>query len=215
VEVSGITITHATLHNFDEIKRLDVRIGDTVIVTRSGDVIPKITRVFPELRNGKEKIITLPRHCPIDGSLVVCDGVLLKCSNTMCGARNRNRIIHFVSRGAFNIQGLGKKIIDRFLDEGLIADAGDIFSLRAEDISVLERFGEKSADNIIEEIAKAKQITLSRFLYALGIPQVGEETARAFATRLIHDNRKKEFTIADVITVNKKYSIMDLQEFLI
>lgn len=212
IEISGVTITHATLHNFDEIKRLDVRIGDTVTVTRSGDVIPKIIRAFPELRTGKEKIIIPPAQCPIDGAKTVYDGVLLKCSNRQCGARNRNQIIHFVSRNAFNIRGMGKKIVDRFLDEGLIGDAGDIFSLREQDISVLDGFGEKSARNLIQEIKEAKHITLSRFLYALGIPQIGEEMARALAQRLMHDSKKESISVRDVSVLAKKYSIESLQE---
>ena len=115
VEVGGVTITHSTLHNFDEIKRLGLKIGDTVIVTRSGDVIPKITHVYKELRTGKEKEIKIPSKCPVDGSPVKRDGVFVKCSNPRCGAMNRNLIIHFATRDAFNIRGLGDKIVDRFL----------------------------------------------------------------------------------------------------
>ena len=210
VLVGGVTITNATLHNFDEIKRLDARIGDTVVVTRSGDVIPKITRVLAQLRTGKEKTITVPKQCPVDGSLVVADGVFLKCSNKKCGARNRNQIIHFVSRAAFDIRGLGKKIIDRFLDEGLIGDAGDIFSLTQGDIQNLERFGEKSASNILQEISEAKEITLDKFLYALGIPQVGEETAGTLAKKIQHD--VKNISIPQATRVMRSYTRETLQE---
>ncbi len=212
VVVGGVTIAHATLHNFDEIERLGVRIGDTVVVTRSGDVIPKITGVITDLRSGKEKKIAIPTQCPIDGSAVARDGVFIKCTNKKCGARNRNHIIHFVSRGAFNIKGLGKKIIDRFLDEGLIGDVEDIFPLDTSDISVLERFGEKSATNLIEEIHKAKHITLSRFLYALGIPQVGEETADTLARRIENDISSKKISILHVAEQGKNYSLETLQE---
>ncbi|MEK7507617.1 MAG: NAD-dependent DNA ligase LigA [Patescibacteria group bacterium] len=129
VNVGGVTITHASLHNADEIERLDLKVGDTVIVSRAGDVIPQITKVLPELRDGKEKTFTMPEKCPVDGSRVVRDGVAYRCSNPNCGARHKESLYHFVSRGGFNIEGLGPKIIDRFLDEVLIADAADIFSL--------------------------------------------------------------------------------------
>ena len=181
VEVSGVTISHATLHNFDEIERLGLKIGDTVIVTRSGDVIPKVIQVLVELRTGKEKTIREPERCPVDGAPVVRDGVLLKCSNPSCGAKNRNGIIHFVSRAAFDIRGLGDKIVDRFLDEGLIATAADIFSLQKGDIAALERFGERSAQNLVEEIEHKKKISVEKFIFALGILHVGEETALALA----------------------------------
>ncbi len=186
VAVGGVTISHATLHNADEIKRLDVRIGDTVIVSRAGDVIPKITKVLKELRPRSAKEFAMPRKCPVDGSIVVRDGVAYKCSNKNCGARNRENLYHFVSRAAFNLEGLGPKIIDRFLDEGLISDAADIFKLQKGDIEVLERFGEKSAQNIVEEIQIKKHIALSRFLYSLGILHVGEETSRLLARALLH-----------------------------
>jgi len=177
VSISGVTITHATLHNFDEIKRLDARVGDTVIVTRSGDVIPKIVGVIKELRPRGAKAISAPPRCPVDGQKLEYEGVLLRCTNPRCGAKNSKHIIHFVSRNAFDIRGLGKKIVDRFIDEKLIADASDIFSLREGDIAPLEGFGEKSASNLIGQIEKSKKIPVHRFIYALGIFHVGEETS--------------------------------------
>ncbi len=181
VQVGGVTITHATLHNADEIERLGLKIGDTVIVSRAGDVIPQVTKVLTELRTGKEEKFHMPEKCPVDGSKVVRDGVAYRCSSPNCGAKHREQLYHFVSRGAFNLDGLGPKIIDRFLDEGLISDAADIFGLTAGDIAVLERFGEKSAENIVREVAEKKQVSLPRFIYALGILHVGEETARVLA----------------------------------
>lgn len=181
VGVGGVTISHATLHNADEIERLGLTIGDTVVVSRAGDVIPQVTSVLKELRTGKEKAFRMPVRCPIDGSDIVRDGVAYRCSNSQCGARQREQLYHFVSRGAFNIEGLGPKIIDRFLDEGLIADAADLFALQKGDVEVLERFGEKSAQNIVDEIAAKRTITLERFIYSLGIVHVGEETARVLA----------------------------------
>ncbi len=212
VFVGGVTISHATLHNFDEIERLGIRIGDTVVVTRSGDVIPKITKVLVALRTGKEKKISIPTLCPIDGSPVSRDGVFIKCTNKKCGARNRNQIIHFVSRAAFDIRGLGKKIVDRFLDEGLIGDVGDIFSLEAADIMVLERFGEKSAQNLMQEVEESKSISISRFLYALGISQIGEETARVLAQRIEKDIHHTKISISDVVRQGNLYTVEMLQE---
>jgi DNA ligase (NAD+) len=181
VNVGGITITHASLHNADEIERLGLKIGDTVIVQRAGDVIPQITKVLPELRTGHEKTFHMPARCPVDGSPVVRDGAIARCSSRTCAAQHREALYHFVSRAAFNIEGLGPKIIDKFLDEGLISDAADIFELQKGDIVALERFGEKSAENIVAEVAEKKHVTLPRFLYALGILHVGEETAVTLA----------------------------------
>ncbi|MDD5547312.1 MAG: NAD-dependent DNA ligase LigA [Candidatus Pacebacteria bacterium] len=183
VSVGGTTITHATLHNYDEIQRLGVKIGDTVIVNRAGDVIPHVDKVLKEMRTGKEKEFKMPHVCPVDGSKVIKDGVAYRCSNKNCGARQREGLDHFVSKKAFNIEGLGPKIIDRFLDEGLINDAADIFDLLKNqgDIAALERFGEKSAENIVSEIEIRKKIALPRFIYSLGILHIGEETARLLA----------------------------------
>ncbi len=164
VELTGIRISHATLHNFDQIKRLGVKIGDTVIISRAGDVIPQITKVLTEFRSGKEKEFRAPDLCPVDGSKIIQEGVFYRCSNFDCGARNRELLRHFVSRTAFDIRGMGGKIIDRFLDEGLISDAADIFELEEGDIAVLEHFGEKSARNLIREIQIHKNVTLSRFI---------------------------------------------------
>jgi DNA ligase (NAD+) len=179
VEVGGVIISRATLHNFDEIKRLGVKIGDTVIVGRAGDVIPDIIRTLKDLRTGREKEIRVPHKCPICGSEVIKigDEVAYRCSDKNCGAIQREKIYHFVSKNALDIVGVGPKIIDRFIDEGLIKRATDLFFLREEDIQHLERFAEKSALNIISSIQSKRGIQLERLLFALGIPQVGEETA--------------------------------------
>ncbi len=184
VEVGGITITHATLHNADEIARLGLRIGDTVVISRAGDVIPQITKVLPGLRTGRERAFKMPAKCPVDGSPVVRDGAIARCSSKYCAARHREGLRHFTARTAFNIEGLGPKILDRFLDEGLISDAADIFTLRKGDVMALDRFGERSADNLIREIEAKKTIALPRFLYALGVIHVGEETALTLARHL-------------------------------
>ena len=179
VNIGGTMVSRATLHNVDEIKRLEVKIGDTVIVGRAGDVIPDIIRTLKELRSGKEKEIKVPSRCPVCSSEVIRmeDQVAFRCSDKNCGAVQREKIYHFVSRKAFNIVGVGPKIIDRFLDEGLIKDAADLFSLKEQDIEHLERFAEKSSSNIIKSIQSKKEIKFSKFLFGLGISQVGEETA--------------------------------------
>jgi DNA ligase (NAD+) len=210
VEVSGVTVTHSTLHNFDEIKRLDVRVKDTVILTRSGDVIPKVIGVIKELRPAKTRLYVPPRRCPVDGSPLIREGVLVRCSNRSCGAQNRNRILHFASRDAFDIRGLGRKIVDRFLDEGLIGNAADIFFLKEEDVASLERFGEKSARNLITEIEQARTISLDKFLYALGILHVGQETARALSRRFL--TRRKSISIRTAASFFSSLSLGDLQD---
>ena len=179
VVLAGITISRATLHNEDEIQRLGLKIGDSVIVGRAGDVIPDIIKVLPELRTGHEKSFAMPRVCPsCKTKLEKSDAeALLRCPNAKCPARQRRNFFHFVSKKALDIDGLGPKIIDRLLDEGLVADPADIFELKEGDLAVLERFAEKSAKNLVQSIAQKKQIPLAKFIYALGIRNIGEETA--------------------------------------
>jgi len=189
VQVTGITISRATLHNEDEIKRLGLKIGDTVIVGRAGDVIPEVVKVLSELRNGSEKNFKMPTHCHSCGTKLsaqggsasggekIKHGVILQCPNSKCFARQRRNFYHFVSRTAFNIDGLGPKIIDRLLDEGLIQTPADLFELKEGDLVLIERFAEKSASNLVKSISDKKEISLARFIYALGIRNVGEETA--------------------------------------
>ena len=214
VLVGGITITHATLHNADEIERLGVKVGDTDVVSRAGDVIPKISKVLGELRTGHEKVFHMPEKCPFDGSRIIRDGAIYRCANPKCGARERETLYHFVARWAFNIEGLGQKIIDRFLDEGLISDAADIFTLREENIAVLERFGEKSAENIVAEVQAKKHILLPRFVSALGILHVGEETALLLADRFVESEKGghgKEIEIPALFHFFKGLSQEELQ----
>lgn len=225
VAVGGITISHATLHNADEIERLGVKIGDTVIVSRAGDVIPKINKVLIEMRAGKERAFKIPVRCPVDGSEVIRDGVAYRCANSQCGAIQREFLYHLVGRGAFNIEGLGPKIIDRLLDEGLISDAAEIFTLQKGDVEALEHFGEKSSENLITEIALRKEISLSQFIVALGIKHVGEETAHLLSQEIYNsqffpiDNRGSATAVgiiskpSDILRFFQKTSIADLQNF--
>ena len=179
VNIEGATITRATLHNKDQIQRLDIRTGDTVIIERAGDVIPAVTEVLKDLRTGKEKKFSFPDKCPRCGSkLVKPEGeVVYRCPNPDCPARKTEYLEHFVSKKAFNIEGLGPKIIKQLIDEGLVSGVEDIFELKKGDLISLERFAEKSADNLIKEIQESKRIPLSRFIFSLGIRHVGEETA--------------------------------------
>ncbi len=179
VLLTGITISRATLHNEDEINRLGIKIGDTVIVGRAGDVIPDVIKVLPELRTGDEKNFTMPRVCPSCKTKLEKSSteVLLRCPNAKCFARQRRSFYHFVSKKAFDIDGLGPKIIDRLLDEGFISDFADIFELQEGDLAGLERFAEKSISNLINSINQKKVITLAKFIYSLGIRNIGEETA--------------------------------------
>lgn len=178
--VAGSTVSKATLHNMDQIERLGLRIGDTVVIEKAGDVIPKVVEVLVNMRNGKEKIFKMPSICPACGhKLEKTDLVAYVCPNKKCSAKNERYIEHFVS--VFDIYEMGPKVLRRFKDEGLITDAADIFTLDKGDIASLDRFGEKSAENIVQEIKNKKKISLSGFLWALGILHVGEETARDLA----------------------------------
>jgi len=183
VKVGGVTISRATLHNEEEIKRLGVKIGDTVIVGRAGDVIPDIIKVLPELRTGKEKVFRMPKKCPsCRARIIKPEGeVVWRCPNPKCSAQLREYFRHFISKGAFDISGLGPKIIDRMIDEGLISDPSDLFALEEGDLLPLERFAEKSVKNLIKAIQSRKKIQLSKFIYALGIRNVGEETSMDLA----------------------------------
>lgn len=185
VFVAGTTVKHATLHNLDEIKRLDVKLGDTVILEKAGDIIPKIVRVLPKLRTGKEKTIHAPAQCPVCGEKVIRrEGeVAIVCPNRKCPAKDIEALKHFVSRRAFDIDGLGEKILEQLTKEGIIAGPASIFRLTESDLTDLERFGEKSAQNLVAAAAAARRIGLGRFIYALGIKHVGEETAIDLANR--------------------------------
>jgi DNA ligase (NAD+) len=199
VVLTGITISRATLHNEDEIKRLGIKIGDTVIVGRAGDVIPDVIKVLPELRTGKEHSFHMPKVCPSCKAPLIKSETeaLLRCPNPKCFARQRRSFYHFVSKKAFDIDGLGPKIIDRLLDEGFISDFADIFELKEGDLLVLDRFAEKSVANLISSINQKKNIGLAKFIYALGIRNVGEETATDLARHFNSIEKLKNATLQD------------------
>ena len=187
VNIGGTTVSRATLHNLDEVRRLGVKIGDTVIVGRAGDVIPDVKKVIKELRTGKEKEFYMPKDCPVCGEPVqkIEEQVAYKCVNKNCPAIRREAIYHFVSKKAFNIDGVGPKIVDQLMDAAIIKDVTDLFTLEKEDLLNLERFAEKSAENTVNAIKEKKQVSLVKFIYALGIEHVGEETALALAKFVI------------------------------
>ena len=184
VVVDGVTVSRATLHNMDEIERLDVRVGDTVIIQRAGDVIPDIVRVLKNLRPHSAKAFQMPKTFCGQNVRRTPGEVAHRIMNPeQCELVERKRLYHFASKHAFDIKGLGPKIIDRLADENLIQDAADLFNLKEGDIAPIERFAEKSAGNIIHAIQSKKEIEFPRFIYALGIPHVGEETALDLAKR--------------------------------
>jgi len=187
VFVGGVTVSNATLHNMDELTRKDVRVGDSVIVRRAGDVIPEVVKVVEEWRPAKARPVRLPKKCPVCGSEVIrVEGeAVARCvGGLVCGAQRKEAIRHFASRRAMDIEGLGTKLIDQLVDEGLIENPADLFGLTAEQLYGLERMGPKSAGNLIEALEKSRSTTFNRFLYALGIREVGETTALALANHI-------------------------------
>lgn len=197
VQIGGTTVSRATLHNLDEVRRLDVRIGDTVIVGRAGDVIPDILKVLPELRPTHATEFHMPNVCPVCGTNIVRQEgqVAFVCPNLDCPSKKREAIYHFASRAAMNIEGLGPQTIDQLMDAGLVATPADLYTLKKEDLLNLERFGDVSAQNLIDSIHARREAPLHRFIYALGIEHVGEETARVLAVSFQTLDRVRHATL--------------------
>jgi DNA ligase (NAD+) len=208
VLVAGSTISRATLHNQDEIDKKDVRVGDTVIIQKAGDVIPEVVKVLTRMRPKNAKKFQMPKICPVCGRAVVREdgGAIYKCSNQDCYARMYRRIIHFASKKAFNIDKLGIKIIEQFISSGLIKSAVDLFKLKVSDLVPLERFEQKSAENIYNSIQNSKQISLDKFIYALSISLVGEEMARDLAKQF---GSLEKFRIAKFDEINRMYGVAE------
>ncbi|HSX14618.1 MAG TPA: NAD-dependent DNA ligase LigA [Candidatus Saccharimonadales bacterium] len=183
VLVAGSTIQMATLHNESEVHRKDIRIGDTVIIQKAGDVIPEVVESLPKLRTGREKVFHMPTRCPICGTKLEKGDkeAVWRCPNFNCYALERGRIIHFASKDAIDIEGLGEQTVDALLDTKLISDAADLYHLSVDDVAGMPRFAAKSASNLVEAIQSRKHPTLDRFIYALGIRHVGAQTARDVA----------------------------------
>ncbi|MBA4263406.1 MAG: DNA ligase, partial [Comamonadaceae bacterium] len=184
VFVGGVTVTNATLHNEDEARRKDVRVGDTVIVRRAGDVIPEVVAVLPEKRPEGTEAFTMPHQCPVCGSAAVREEgeADFRCSGGLfCGAQRKQAILHFAQRRAVEVEGLGDKLVEQLVDSGVVNTLPDLYRLGFSALASLDRMAEKSAQNIVSALEKSKQTTLPRFLFGLGIRHVGEATAKAMA----------------------------------
>jgi DNA ligase (NAD+) len=183
VTVAGSTVSRATLHNEDIVRSRDIRIGDYVVLQKAGDVIPEIVRSLEERRDGSEVVFKMPEHCPSCGERVVREPgeAVVRCINNQCPAQRLERLVHFASKGALDIEGLGPAIVGQLLEKGLVRTPADFYRLKKEDLLSLERFGEKSADNLLAAIEESRNQPMARVLYGLGIRFVGEEAAREVA----------------------------------
>ncbi len=204
VEVGGVTVTNATLHNEDEIKRKDVRIGDTVSVRRAGDVIPEVVSVIKDRRPADAQEFIMPIRCPVCDSHIerLADEAIARCSGGLfCGAQRKQALIHFAHRRALDIEGLGEKIVDQLVDQHLVRTPADLYRLGFNALANLERMGDKSADNLIQAIEKSRNTTLARFIFALGIRHVGETTAKDLANHYGSVHALMEASLEDLLTV--------------
>jgi len=227
VLVAGSVVSRATLHNEDEIKKKDIRIGDTVIIQKAGDVIPEVVESLKDMRTGEEKLFEFPSACPVCGSKIEKkeDEAAYRCSNPKCQGMKKEGFVHFVSKKGFDIEGLGEKVVIQLLDEGLVEDFPDIFSLTKESLMKLDLFKDKRADNLIDSIEKAKNISLEKFIFSLGIRLMGEIGSYDFAKYLLSHTKKSNkkiekvkkekttlFDMPDESPKEEKFSILDLME---
>jgi DNA ligase (NAD+) len=185
VFLAGSTISRATLHNADEIRRLDVRIGDQVVIEKAGDIIPKVVRAIPSLRTGGERAFTFPADCPVCGSPLSRSEfeVAIRCENISCPGQVRERILHYSARNAMDIEGLGDVLVNQLVDAGMVRDIADLYRLDAQKLAGLERMGAKSAQNVVDEVEASKERPLHHFLFALGVRQIGMSGAKLLARR--------------------------------
>jgi len=210
VHISGTTVSRATLHNFDEIERLEVKIKDKVYIEKSGEIIPKILRVAREKRTGREKKITPPTKCPSCDSKLYREegGVALKCNNVSCPASITQKILHFASRNAMDIEGLGISLLEQLVQKGLIKNYSDLYYLKFEDVKKLERFAEKSARNVIDAIERSKTRDLNRLIFALGIEHVGQKAAWTLAKKFVSIKKLAEQDIESLTAINEIGPVM-------
>lgn len=203
VNVGGVTVTHATLHNMDEVERLGVKIGDTVLIQRAGEVIPQVLKVTKHAPDGKE--FRMPKHCPVCGGDVIrVEGeVAYRCVNTACPAQLKESLLHFASRHAMNINGLGESLVDQLVGKKIVQDAADLYGLGEAQLAALERMGKKSARNLLEEIEKSKSAELPRVIYAIGIRFVGERTAQLLAEHFGSMEKLREAAAEDLYEVEE------------
>jgi DNA ligase (NAD+) len=205
VRVGGVTVSRATLHNEDEIERKDLMIGDRVVIRRQGDVIPAVVASIPEMRKGSERRFVFPKNCPVCGGEVVrvSGEAAHRCANESCPAKLDRRIRHFASRDAADIEGLGEKMVALILEHGLVRDLAGIYDLTFEQLAALPRMGELSSRNLIEAIAKSRNIALNRFIFALGIRHVGERTALLLAGHCTNIEKFLALTEEDLLTIHE------------
>ncbi|HDH45539.1 MAG TPA: NAD-dependent DNA ligase LigA, partial [Thermococcus sp.] len=204
VDVSGVTVSRATLHNEDYIKEKDIRIGDWVKIARAGDVIPEVLESIKERRTGQEREFRMPDKCPICGSHVVREGAYYRCTGGLsCLAQLKRSITHYASKGAMDIEGLGPKIVDLLVDTGLVKRISDLYKLRKIDLLRLPGFADKAAQNLLDSIEKSKERSLDRFIYALGIPNVGEHMAKVLAER---------FKTLDALMNAREFELLSIHE---
>lgn len=210
--VAGSTVSRATLHNEDEINKKDIRVGDTVIIQKAGDIIPEVVEVLKDLRSGSEKKVHFPKECPVCGSAVLRnEGQSAHyCMNPDCYAKEKESVIHFVSKKAFNIEGLGEKVVIQLLDSGFISDPADLFTLKEEDLLELDLFKEKRTQNLIKSIELAKEISLDHFIYALGIRYLGEQSSFDLAKFVVSHCAKANFSMEDLINTITHFSFQEI-----
>ena len=203
VVVGGVTVSRSTLHNFDEVERLGVQIGDTVLIERAGEVIPHVLKVMKEGKNRKP--FKMPKNCPECGSAIhkSDDEVAYRCVNAACPAKRKESILHFAGRHAMNIDGLGDKIVDQLVEKGFVKDVADLYALKEEEVAGLERMAEKSAQNLLEEIAASKKASLARLIYALGMRFVGERTGQLLAEQFSSLEELAEASEEKLVAVNE------------
>ncbi len=201
VPIGGATIRRATLHNEDELRRKDVRIGDTVVVERAGDVIPEVVSVIKSKRTGTEKEFRMPDRCPVCGAEVMKEGPIVRCIGVSCVAQLKKRIKHFASLRALNIEGLGEKVIEQLVDRKMVSDATDLFFLTKSDLLKLERMGDKLAQNLLDALEKSKHTTFFRLIHALGIRHVGEHTASLLADKFRDLESLRNASYDDLISI--------------
>ncbi len=204
VNIGGVEVSRASLHNFSEIERKDIRIGDTVVVERAGDVIPQVAGPIEAKRTGSENVFKMPKSCPICGGKVsiTSDKRLATCMNSSCPAQIRRSITHFVARGGMNIEGFGHKRVEKIIDAGLITSFASIYFLTVDKLSGLERFGERSAQGLVDEIAKSKDQPFHRLLFGLGIPLVGSQTAKVLAREFGSMEKLMEVQLLELLKVD-------------
>ncbi|MGA1847097.1 NAD-dependent DNA ligase LigA [Deferribacter abyssi] len=203
VRISGSTVSRATLHNEDEIRRLDVKINDTVFVEKSGEIIPKIVKVVKENRTGQETDIIFPKNCPVCKGVVIKENAYYLCLNPDCPAKLKASIVHFASRDAMDIRGLGEKVVNKFVELGFLKSVGDIYTLDYEEIATIEGFGKKSAENLKNSVEESKKRPFDRVLYALGIRHVGMKTAKILAEYFKNIDNLINAKLEDLISIDE------------